>query len=212
MEFAALPVVQTWAVPDRDVEAFDDRADVYESGWRGRLHQQIADEVAAAVLGMASSRSRILDVGCGTGYLLRELAAKLPAAQALCGVDPAPTMIEVARSVGDDPRLSFLVGFVERLPYQDETFDLVVSTTSFDHWRDQQRGLAECARVLEAEGRLVLADLFSPWLVTTLIGSRRKKARTQRRLTALLTRAGFDSADWHPLKTPLITAVEARKV
>jgi len=60
---------------------------------------------------------------------------------------------------------------------------LEVSTTSFDHWRDQQRCLAECARVLEAKGGLVLADLFSPWLVATLIGGRRKKARMRERLT-----------------------------
>ena len=60
---------------------------------------------------------------------------------------------------------------------------LEVSTTSFDHWRDQQRCLAECARVLEAKGGLVLADLFSPWLVATLISGRRKKARMRERLT-----------------------------
>ena len=43
-----LHLVQTWAVASkRDVEAFDARAEVYESGWRGRLHHQIADEVAA---------------------------------------------------------------------------------------------------------------------------------------------------------------------
>jgi ubiquinone/menaquinone biosynthesis C-methylase UbiE len=60
---------------------------------------------------------------------------------------------------------------------------LEVSTTSFDHWRDQQRCLAECARVLEAKGGLVLADLFSPRLVATLIGGRREKARMRERLT-----------------------------
>lgn len=88
----------------------------------------------------------------------------------------------------------------------------MVSTTSFDHWRDQRRGLVECARVLEAEGHLVLADLFSRWLVPTLIGSRRRKARTRERLEGLLAGAGFGSADWHPLRTPLIAAVESRKL
>jgi SAM-dependent methyltransferase len=38
----------------------------------------------------------------------------------------------------------------ERLPWPAATFDLVVSTTSFDHWTDQRAGLAECARVLAA--------------------------------------------------------------
>ena len=199
-------------MPERDVGAFDARAGVYEGGWRGRLHHQIADELAAIALNVAPSPTRILDVGCGTGYLLREFAEKLPAAQVLCGIDPAPRMIEVARSVGSDPRLRFLVGVVEELPYEDASLELVVSTTSFDHWRDQQRGLMECARVLETGGRLVLADLFSSWLVPTLIGSRRRKARTRARVTPLLTRAGFDSAEWHHLKTPLIAGFEARKL
>jgi SAM-dependent methyltransferase len=149
--------------------------------------------------------------GLWDGYLLRELTERLPAAQALCGIDPATRMIQVARSVGHDPRLSSLVGVAEELPYEDSSFDLVTSTTSFDHWRDQQRGLVECARVLHAGGRLVLGDLFSLWLVPTLIGSRRKKARTRGRVTGLLRRAGFDSPEWRSLKTPLIAAFEARE-
>src|SRR6185437_12445716 len=64
-----LHVMQTWAVAsERDVEAFDDRAEVYERGWRGRLHHQVADEVAALVVRLAPNPRCVLDVGCGTGY------------------------------------------------------------------------------------------------------------------------------------------------
>jgi Methyltransferase domain len=42
-------------------------------------------------------------------------------------------------------RLNFRQGQAEQLPLADETFDLVVSTTSFDHWQDQRAGLAERA-------------------------------------------------------------------
>jgi ubiquinone/menaquinone biosynthesis C-methylase UbiE len=59
-----------------------------------------------------------------------------------------------------------------RLPWPAATFDLVVSTTSFDHWADQRAGLAECARVLAPGGCLVLADLFSVLLPTLLAGRR----------------------------------------
>jgi ubiquinone/menaquinone biosynthesis C-methylase UbiE len=207
-----LHVVQTWAVPsERDVEAFDDRAEVYESGWRGRLHHQIADEVAALLVRLAPNPSRVLEVGCGTGYLLRELAEKFPAAQCLRGIDAAPRMVAVARAMAIDTRLSFNVGFAEHLPYESKSFDLVVSTTSFDHWHDQERGLAECARVLEPEGHLVLADLFSRCLIPTLFGSRRRKARTRERLTPLLTGAGLGSPSWHSLQTPLMAAAEIMK-
>jgi len=208
----AAQMVQTCSVATgRDVGAFDERAAVYESGWRGRLHHQIADEVADLVVQLAADSERVLDVGCGTGYLLRDLAGELPAARVLCGIDASPRMIEVARSVAGDARLSFAVGVAENLAYEDASFDLLVSTTSFDHWRDQQRGLGECARVLRPRGHLVLADLFSRWLVPTLFASRRKKARTRARLAALLEEAGFTPPTWHALSMPLIAAAAAVK-
>jgi ubiquinone/menaquinone biosynthesis C-methylase UbiE len=195
---------------DRDVGTFDARARAYETGWRGRLHHQIADDVVGVVVQVAPRPRCILDVGCGTGYLLRELAERLPAAQILRGVDAAPQMVEVAQSIAGDERLDFMVGIAEDLPYEDASFDLVLSTTSFDHWRDQRRGVEECARVLEPEGFLIVADLFSRWLVPTLVGRRRGKARTRRRFASLLLDAGFRPPIWHRVQTPLIGAAVSR--
>jgi len=195
---------------DRDVAAFGERAPVYEDGWLGRLHHEIADRCADLALAGSPSPQRILDVGCGTGYLLRRLAQRCPAATELAGVDAAPAMVEVARKAAGDGRLSFTVGTAEQLPYPAGTFDLVVSTTSFDHWADQQAGLAQCARVLALGGHLVLADLFSAWLLPTLIGGRRGKARTKRRASRLLATAGFQSVSWHHLY-PFLQAVTAAR-
>ncbi|HUZ90114.1 MAG TPA: class I SAM-dependent methyltransferase [Candidatus Acidoferrales bacterium] len=197
--------------PERDVAAFDERAARYESGWRGRLHHEIADRTAAIGLEFRESPDRILDVGCGTGYLLRRLGALLPAAVQLVGIDPAPSMIEVARAESADERLSFSVGVAEHLPFLDQTFDLVVSTTSFDHWSDQQSGLSECARVMTPGGGLVLTDQFSGWLVPTLLVGRRGKARTKKRATHLLTQAGLSSPDWHDLYAVIIRTVTTVK-
>ncbi len=74
----------------------------------------------------------------------------------------APMVRWVAQEATHDPRVSFKNGTAERMPGPDGAFDLVVSTTSFDHWADQQAGLRECARVLAPGGRLVLVDQFSP--------------------------------------------------
>ena len=86
-------------------------------------------------------------------------------------------MIQVGRDAAADDRLRFVVGTAERLPWPAACFDLVVSTTSFDHWADQRAGLAECARVLAPGGSLVLADLFSVLLPTLLAGRRGRRAR-----------------------------------
>ncbi len=77
-------------------------------------------------------------------------------------------MIDAAAGSAGDQRLQFSTGVAERLPYPDGSFDLVVSTTAFDHWLDQQAGLGECARVLVPGGHLILAGLFSIWLIPTL--------------------------------------------
>jgi ubiquinone/menaquinone biosynthesis C-methylase UbiE len=186
-------------VHSRDVAAFEERAVSYETGWRGRLHHDIADRAVDLALASAPEPSRVLDVGCGTGYLLRRLA----------GIDAAPAMIETARAMAADSRIRFAVGTAEELPYPKHMFDLVVSTTSFDHWADQRAGLAECARVLVPGGHLVLIDEFSAWLAPTLLGGRRRKARTKRRAARLLAQAGFSSPQWHDLYAVIIRAAVA---
>ena len=195
--------------PYRDVGAFDDRATGYDRGWRGRLHHTISDRTANLAVRTVPSPDSVLDVGCGTGYLLHLLAERYPAAQQLAGVDAAPQMVEVARSLARDPRLSFTHGVAEQLGYPDHAFDLIVSTTSFDHWSDQRAGLIECARVLRPGGHIVLVDQFSLWLAPTLATSRRGKARTRRRVDRLLLHAGFQSLQWHTLHAVIINAVAA---
>ena len=142
---------------------------------------------------------------------LGRLAARAPRAEALAGIDAAPAMIAVAAAVATDSRLRFAVGAAERLPWPAGTFDLVVSTTSFDHWADQQAGLTECSRVLAPGGCLILADLFSALLLPTLLAGRRGKARTKRRATRLVTAAGLRSPQWHRLYAVIIQAVTATK-
>ena len=191
----------------------------------GRFHAEIVARTADLALACANSPKRVLDVGCGTGMLLRQLAQRLPHAAELTGVDAAQGMIDAAQSSASqrgttprtprafgsssDDRLRYLQGSAERLPFEDASFDLVISTTSFDHWTDQAAGLAECHRVLAPGGRLVLADLFSLAMLPTLIGGRSDRARTRLRATKLLAAAGFRSVTWHRLHSGIIRAVTA---
>jgi ubiquinone/menaquinone biosynthesis C-methylase UbiE len=191
------------------VQAFHDRADTYEDGWRGRMHHDIATRTVDLVLESDGAPRHVLDVGCGTGLLLRLLAPRLSQAHTLVGIDAAPGMIAVANSMANDPRLRFSEGRAESLPYPDESFDLVVSTTSFDHWEDQRVGLRECARVLAVHGHLVLSDLFSPLLVPTLLLGRRDRARTKHRTETLLRAAGFRAMEWHSPYNLIIGSVVA---
>ncbi len=195
---------------DRDVAAFGSRAAGYDEGVLGRLHHEIATATADLIGRTCPPPSHLLDVGCGTGYLLSLLAARFPDAVELAGVDAAPEMVAVAGAADADPRVGVTVGHAERLVFPDGRFDLVVTTTSFDHWADQAAGLAECRRVLADGGALVLADLFSAWLAPTVLRGRPGRARTPRSATRLLAGAGFTTLAWHPLCAGVIKAVTAR--
>jgi ubiquinone/menaquinone biosynthesis C-methylase UbiE len=196
---------------ERDVQAFHDRASRYETGYRGQLHTDIVTRAVDLALAHCPSPERVLDVGCGTGLLLRQLARRLPETVSLTGIDAAAGMISEARAKSDDPRLTFVLGAAEHLPFDDASFDLVISTTSFDHWADQRAGLAECHRVLASRGVFLLADLCSSWLLPTLVGSRRDRARTPLRATRLMAAAGFRSMMWHRLYGGIIRAVTASR-
>jgi ubiquinone/menaquinone biosynthesis C-methylase UbiE len=197
---------------ERDVQAFNDRAAGYEDGRLGQLHRDFADRAIRIALAVVPAPARVLDVGSGTGYALRQLAAALPGAQQLTGVDAAPEMVRVAREAGgDDARVRFLEGTAELLPLPDGSADLVISTTSFDHWADQRAGLAECARVLVPGGHLVLSDLFSVLLWPTLLGPRRGKARTRGRADRLIAAAGLRDPHWQRLAGPVVQTVTAVK-
>jgi ubiquinone/menaquinone biosynthesis C-methylase UbiE len=69
----------------------------------------------------------ILDIGCGTGRLLRKAQERWPKAR-LFGVDPAEGMIEKARQLLPEARL--YVGMAESLPLPDDSVDVVLSTSS----------------------------------------------------------------------------------
>ncbi|MGH3265015.1 MAG: class I SAM-dependent methyltransferase [Trebonia sp.] len=193
----------------RDVLAFERRAARYEQGWLGSVHHTIADRTAAIALATLPSPRHVVDVGCGTGYLLRTLAAACPATARLHGFDPAAAMIAAASAAARDPRLTFEVGVAEQLPVPDHTVELMLSTTSFDHWSDQRAGLRECARALSPGGHLVLVDQISTWLLPSLIVGRRRRARTKGRVGALLRSVGFRRWEWHPVYALIIKAAVA---
>jgi ubiquinone/menaquinone biosynthesis C-methylase UbiE len=143
----------------RDVQHFEHWSGHYESSW---MQRRLFDRVHQAVLDIAASLpppASVLDVGCGTGRLLRAAATRWPDAQ-LIGVDPAEGMVDVARHLtfGADIQR----GLAESLPLPDASADLVLSTLSFHHWHDQAAGLREIARVARPGGHFILADFALP--------------------------------------------------
>ncbi|MDJ0852367.1 MAG: class I SAM-dependent methyltransferase [Myxococcota bacterium] len=103
---------------------------------------------------------RILDVACGTGRTLSQIATALPDSQ-LFGVDLSPYYLESARErLADVPNVSLVSENAEKLPYRDGYFDIVTSTYLFHELPRKARRTVvnELHRVLRPGGLLVIED------------------------------------------------------
>jgi ubiquinone/menaquinone biosynthesis C-methylase UbiE len=126
----------------------------------------------------------IIDVGCGTGRLLRAAAVRWPDAQ-LFGVDPAERMVSEANRL--NPKAVFKLASAESLPFPDQSADIVLSSLSFHHWAIQKKGIQEIARVLRPGGLFCLAD-HSIILLAKLFG---EKVKSRNQIRALIVGAGL---------------------
>src|ERR1700747_2985254 len=98
------------------------------------MQRVIFEPVQRTVLDLAASEvaqpASILDVGCGTGRLLRSAARRFPQAR-MTGVDAAPEMVKQAQTLTSDGNITFAQATAEALPFADESFTLVFSTLTF---------------------------------------------------------------------------------
>jgi ubiquinone/menaquinone biosynthesis C-methylase UbiE len=104
---------------------------------------------------------RLLDVGCGPGYLAAQLSQKYPDVK-ITGLDNSEMTVTLARSnwpsIAYD-NLEFIVGDAQRLPVTDDYFDVVISSLSLHHLTDAQAAFREIHRVLKPGGRFLIFDL-----------------------------------------------------
>jgi SAM-dependent methyltransferase len=105
---------------------------------------------------------RVLDVACGTGTLALS-AARSARNVRVTGVDGDPAILERARAKAGN-EVTFDEGLSTELPYEDGSFDVVLSTLFFHHLSDEAklRSAEEVRRVLRPAGRAVIGDLGRP--------------------------------------------------
>jgi SAM-dependent methyltransferase len=144
-------------------EGLDDPAVAYAFGRVARMppFRLLRWFVARRAVAMAP-RGEAVDLGCGPGYLVVQLAQRAPGLH-VTGVDLADEMLAqgeaYARHAGVGDRVSWRKGDAQQVPFADGSLDLVVSTLSLHHWRDPVAVLDEVARVLRPGGAFLIFDL-----------------------------------------------------
>ena len=167
------------SINEQDIQRFDRWAASYERSvfqkvFFGPIHTQMLGFFQRE--GPKETPGTILDVGCGTGRLLRAASVRWPEAH-LLGVDPAEHMITEAARL--NPKATFQLSPAEVLPFPDHSADLVFSSISFHHWKDQQTGIQEIARVLRPGGWFCLGDHV--FLLSRLLGENVRSGEEVRR-------------------------------
>ncbi len=164
---------------------------------------------------------KVLDVGCGTGNLTLTAKKYVGASGSVYGIDASPEMIGEARKKAKHSSLEavFEVGLIEKLPYPDATFDVVISRLVIHHLPDdlKRRGFAEIFRVLKPGGLLFLADFNPPanpilrHVVSALVGHRMMQASNVQGIPPLLTNTAFAEVASGSTRSPFLAFVSGRK-
>ena len=134
---------------DAQAPAYDERDTLYYSK-AGKISCR---DIAAQLAGV--SYRTLLDVGCGTGFLLDLLARARPAEY--WGLDLSAEMIREAERKGI-AGARYVVGSSAKLPWTDAAFDIVTCSQSFHHYPYPEKAMAEAWRVLKPGGLYILSD------------------------------------------------------
>jgi ubiquinone/menaquinone biosynthesis C-methylase UbiE len=120
-----------------------------EGAWRPQLVREVLEGEPADVL----------DLGCGSGTLAIALAAA-PGNHRVTGIDGDPEILGMARAKAGAEHIELVEGMADDLPFNDQSFDRVVSSLLLHHLEPETKraALREARRVLRPGGRLHVAD------------------------------------------------------
>jgi len=130
---------------------FDKRASKYD-GFEGRVSSRFYRLLLTQIKLVPDIT--VLDVGCGTGFMLRKMAEAC--AINGYGIDMSENMIAEARK--KCPEMLIQVSRCECTPFKDHTFDAITACLAYHHFSDQKGFAKEAARILKPGGRLYIAD------------------------------------------------------
>ena len=124
------------------------------------VHAQGEDLPVMVNAARLRGNERVLDAGCGAGHTAASFAPHVAEVVALDFTASMLRQVEVLARDRDLPNICTRLGDVEKLPFADSSFDLVVSRYSAPHWSRPRKALREFQRVLRAGGSFILSDVL----------------------------------------------------
>ncbi len=144
----------------KNIKYFDKWAKSYDRFIFGWWMRGVQDKLVSML--ELKSRSKVLDVGCGTGYLIMQIAKKVKKGKVI-GIDFSSGMVEQAkRKLIQIKNVEVKQADVWKIPYKSSTFDYVLNTEALHHFVGPEKALKEISRVMKKNGVVAIADVNFP--------------------------------------------------
>lgn len=146
------------------IKEFTKAAQRYDSDHAG-IYEMCKDDYPPILEELRGEEfERLLDAGCGTAPMLSLLTKEYPGKH-FVGLDLTPEMIRKAKEK-NLPNTELVVGDCENLPFEAESFDVVINSQSFHHYPNPDAFFTSVYKVLKPGGCLILRDNTGPgWMV-----------------------------------------------
>lgn len=138
---------------------FDKYAEKYDLGFMGKCSRRFYIDLIKEL--DIEDGNCVLDVGCGTGNILAYIGKKNEING--YGLDISENMIKIAKQKNN--KYNFIVGDSSKLPYDDESMDVVIACMAYHHFPNQEKFRQEALRVLKPRGMLYISDPRFPLFV-----------------------------------------------
>jgi ubiquinone/menaquinone biosynthesis C-methylase UbiE len=138
---------------------FDKIAATYDEGIEGKISKKFYKLLLKQI--EPCQGATILDVGCGTGTILKNLSAYTDING--YGIDIEENMIIEAKK--KCPDMTIFVSDCIKTPFEDNQFDIVTSCMAYHHFADKKGFAKEASRIIKPKGLLYITDPRFPWIV-----------------------------------------------
>ncbi|OUL34181.1 methyltransferase type 11 [Nostoc sp. T09] len=174
---------------------YDQLAAVYDLRWKSYIAKTLSFLKTWAEI---SRLNTVLDIACGTGEFERLLLSEY-SSQQIVGVDISEKMLAIAKhKLKAYPQVLFKRASASNLPFDSNSFDVIVCANSFHYFDNPSAALTEMRRVLKPKGKVIILDWCRDYLsckicdlILKYIDPAHKRCYTQEEFHSLLRDANF---------------------